>query len=397
MLKQHQQQIIFNQNGVIIHNNYGQQNESRLQSNPNMSFQSVQDLENYCMELEIDRENQSRKISELEQWITCLSQSTLVAAGNQKEATSLQEQINYCLKRLDTTFKENFSLKKELAYEKKRFLDLLQAFNTLQVQAKQQENDKKDLTEKEQLIRERNQLQNTLQNLTAEVEFLSNKNEMFLRELKTKDFYSTYKDCVEELTRLREAHTILIGMIQNHHLDIGLRKDQSDGNDTKVQNQKATSNKDQDQTQQSSGKQTIYKNNKAQSLNRHAFTPKPFSSKIHNNNVSQGMSNTITTQNRRNSRFMINLNDQQLLNDPNAVVESRDRASSIQSFITCGTIGGNQNSGTGNNTQKPTPKKSRQELEDIKIFQEAILKNEYLQILRDPLFLQREDINFLKK
>lgn len=61
-----------------------------------------------------------------------------------------------------------------------------------------------------------------MQNLTAEVEFLSNKNEMFLRELKTKDFYSTYKDCVEELNKLREAHTVLIGMIQNHHLDIGV-------------------------------------------------------------------------------------------------------------------------------------------------------------------------------
>ena len=65
-------------------------------------------------------------------------------------------------------------------------------------------------------------MQTTLQNLTAEVEFLSNKNEAFLRELKIKDFYQTYKDSVEELTKLREAHTILIGMIQNHHLHIGL-------------------------------------------------------------------------------------------------------------------------------------------------------------------------------
>ena len=56
-------------------------------------------------------------------------------------------------------------------------------------------------------------MQTTLQNLTAEVEFLSNKNEAFLRELKIKDFYQTYKDSVEELTKLREAHTILIGMI----------------------------------------------------------------------------------------------------------------------------------------------------------------------------------------
>lgn len=61
-----------------------------------------------------------------------------------------------------------------------------------------------------------------MQNLTAEVEFLSNKNEAFLRELKNREFYSTYKDCVEELNKLREAHTVLISMIQNHHLDIGM-------------------------------------------------------------------------------------------------------------------------------------------------------------------------------
>jgi hypothetical protein len=44
---------------------------------------------------------------------------------------------------------------------------------------------------------------------------------MFLKELKTKDFYSTYKECLDELNKLREAHTVLIGMIQNHHLSIG--------------------------------------------------------------------------------------------------------------------------------------------------------------------------------
>ena len=56
-------------------------------------------------------------------------------------------------------------------------------------------------------------MQQTLQGLSEEVELLSKKNEQFLRDLRTKDFYSTYKDCLEELNKLREAHTILIGMI----------------------------------------------------------------------------------------------------------------------------------------------------------------------------------------
>ncbi len=51
---------------------------------------------------------------------------------------------------------------------------------------------------------------------------MSKKNEEFLKELKMKDFYLAYKNSIDELKQLREAHTILIGMIQNHHLDIGM-------------------------------------------------------------------------------------------------------------------------------------------------------------------------------
>ena len=45
----------------------------------------------------------------------------------------------------------------------------------------------------EQLANEKINLQNTLRTLTEEVEFLSKKNEKFLKELKKKDFYSAYK------------------------------------------------------------------------------------------------------------------------------------------------------------------------------------------------------------
>ena len=97
----------------------------------------------------------------------------------------------------------------------------MNAFIELRNQIKLEQEGKLEPNEKEQLMKEKQQLQSTLQTLTEEVEFLSKMNEKFLRELKTKDFYATYKECLDELGRLREAHTILIGMIQNHHLSIG--------------------------------------------------------------------------------------------------------------------------------------------------------------------------------
>ena len=43
----------------------------------------------------------------------------------------------------------------------------------------------------------------------------------FLEDLKRKDgFYETYRQTVEELTKLREAHLQLIDMIDNHHVAV---------------------------------------------------------------------------------------------------------------------------------------------------------------------------------
>lgn len=42
-------------------------------------------------------------------------------------------------------------------------------------------------------MQEKLNLQRTLKTLTDEVEFLSRKNEIFLKELKTKDYYGAYK------------------------------------------------------------------------------------------------------------------------------------------------------------------------------------------------------------
>jgi hypothetical protein len=57
--------------------------------------------------------------------------------------------------------------------------------------------------------------------LSVEVETLSTKNIEFLNDLRKRDsFYSSYRETMDELNKLREAHGILISMIKNHHLQI---------------------------------------------------------------------------------------------------------------------------------------------------------------------------------
>lgn len=70
------------------------------------------------------------------------------------------------------------------------------------------------------MLQEKFNLQRTLKTLTEEVEFLSRKNEIFLKELKTKDYYGAYKQQNDELTKLREAHTLLINMIGTKDISV---------------------------------------------------------------------------------------------------------------------------------------------------------------------------------
>lgn len=73
----------------------------------------------------------------------------------------------------------------------------------------------------ETLLKEKQALEQTLMNLTEEVETLSKRNEEFLKELKAKhDFYGPYKECQDELRKLREAHALLISMIQSQQLSV---------------------------------------------------------------------------------------------------------------------------------------------------------------------------------
>jgi hypothetical protein len=64
-------------------------------------------------------------------------------------------------------------------------------------------------------------MQQTILTLSEEVEYLSVRNQKMLSDLKRKDpFYETYVRTSEELTKLRQAHAILISMIKTNKVNI---------------------------------------------------------------------------------------------------------------------------------------------------------------------------------
>lgn len=76
--------------------------------------------------------------------------------------------------------------------------------------------------EKSTLVYEKNELEQTLKTLSAEVEELSETNETFLQGLRQKDYYLDFKTANEELNQLRDAHILLINLIENQDLQINL-------------------------------------------------------------------------------------------------------------------------------------------------------------------------------
>lgn len=74
--------------------------------------------------------------------------------------------------------------------------------------------------EKFQLVEEKQALENTLKSLSSEVEALSSKNEQFLNHLKMQNFYEQFIEINQELANLKEAHMVLINLIENNELKI---------------------------------------------------------------------------------------------------------------------------------------------------------------------------------
>jgi len=107
--------------------------------------------------LDIENDTQKKHIMELEQFVLLLSQALTNEQGNDEAAmvknfanqfninmnlenidnkrpgggSNLQEKIHQALCRMDLLLKENFNLKREIVFDKKKFVDLQQAYKDL--------------------------------------------------------------------------------------------------------------------------------------------------------------------------------------------------------------------------------------------------------------------------
>ena len=144
------------------------------------------------------------------------------------------------LLKFDDLLQENFKLKKEMAFEKKRYIDLTEAVSELKEGHRMQEAEERDIMQAleqqvnletpgknsdKKLSREwalqKRQLQETIQAISGEVDYLTTKNNEYLTDLQSKEpFYDSYRAALDELNQLREAHGILISMIKNHHIQV---------------------------------------------------------------------------------------------------------------------------------------------------------------------------------
>ena len=76
-------------------------------------------------------------------------------------------------------------------------------------------------------------MQQTILTLSQEVEYLSVRNSKLLSDLKRKEpLYEIYVKTSEELIKLRQAHTVLISMIQSENINIKQNMPQVTGPDT---------------------------------------------------------------------------------------------------------------------------------------------------------------------
>lgn len=148
------------------------------------------------------------------------------------------------MERIEDVLRDNFRLKQEIACEKKRYVDLMNAFLEVRHEQKVSHTEisdsstffeqadpvsdgrasgvkLRDSNVPQKWQAEKSKMQETIIALSQEVEYLSTKNIEFLQDLKKRDsFYSTYRETMDELGKLREAHGILISMIKNHHIQI---------------------------------------------------------------------------------------------------------------------------------------------------------------------------------
>eukprot|EP00347_Sterkiella_histriomuscorum_P000521 403375531 len=205
---------------------------SMLEDQLRIKDKTISDLNFNVQEAKLEIELKSNQNADLQKWLSLMTQSlqqqlqnngqeALSGTSENFTAEGLITKINQGLQTIDNLRVENFNLKKQIAFDKKHYVDLKNAYFQVRKEFKQKEQDlflrHPDLKE---ILGEKQNLQNTLKVLTEEVEFLSKKNEGFLKELKHKNFYDAYKRQSEELTKLREAHALLINLIQTKDIAI---------------------------------------------------------------------------------------------------------------------------------------------------------------------------------
>jgi hypothetical protein len=210
-------------------------------------------------------------------------------------------------------------------------------------------------------------------NLTEEVEALSKRNEEFLRELKQKhDFYAPYKECQEELRKLREAHGLLISMIQSQQLNVANTMPTPSGSTSfSLFGRLADAAREQTRSQAVS-----------------SFAPLPA-------NRSRLDDPQILFRGRQSAAADLQYHPQTTINDANYdstglrnryTAARRNRSSAgdmFKSFITCGTFT-NEDRTFRSQDGVPAPL-TQGEDEDEVVLNRVILNNEYLRmILRDP-------------
>ena len=112
-------------------------------------------------------------------------------------------------------------LKTKIFEEKNKTNNLKECFIEMRNSKENMKNDMKD-KEKLTLVEEKMSLESTLLSLSEEVEFLSQKNEQFLKDLLKRDFYEEYKGTNEELENFRKIHFSLLNMRENNMQDVRL-------------------------------------------------------------------------------------------------------------------------------------------------------------------------------
>lgn len=71
--------------------------------------------------------------------------NSVLAPASETTASKIKQKLETYMTKLDLAFQENFKLKREIAQEKKRYLDLMSAFLEVRNEQKQQSSDEESL------------------------------------------------------------------------------------------------------------------------------------------------------------------------------------------------------------------------------------------------------------